>query len=160
VIRPSKLLANALAGSTSSVVRSHTVVIVSEWLLKPSQTPMHTSATPRFFGPVRICSQNFGARSAIAGPQAEDVACRGRGDSDDDVDRLVADLTVSVAVSEVTALRGPAEEGAAEGRGSEAGKFLASEVSPDPCPHNQQPAQREGNDHCAASDEQGLGGRR
>jgi hypothetical protein len=42
-----------------ATVSSHTVVIASGRPLRPSQTAMQTSATPRFFSSVSTASQNF-----------------------------------------------------------------------------------------------------
>ena len=81
-----------------TTVSSHTVVIASGRALRPSQTAMHTSWTPRFFNSVSTCSQNcwnLGALAAVAGPQAEDVAFPAHRHPDDDVDRFVADLAVA-----------------------------------------------------------------
>jgi hypothetical protein len=41
------------------VVSSHTVLMASGSPLSPSQTAMHTSATPRFFSSVSTCNQNL-----------------------------------------------------------------------------------------------------
>src|SRR4051812_22925323 len=78
-----------------TTVSSHTVVIASGRPLSPSQTAMHTSATPRFSRLGQDLQPELGAPPAVAGPQAEDVAFPGHGDPDDHVDRLVPDLPVA-----------------------------------------------------------------
>ena len=74
---------------------SHTVVIASGRALRPSQTAMQTSWTPRFFSSVSTCSQNLAPSPPSPAHRPEDVAFPAHGDPDDDIDRLVADLPVA-----------------------------------------------------------------
>src|SRR5690606_23495480 len=74
---------------------SHTVLIASGKPFNPSQTTMHTSATPRFLISVSTASQELRAFPAVAGPQPQDVAFTVDGHPDRDVDRSVGDLTVA-----------------------------------------------------------------
>ena len=78
-----------------TTVSSHTVVIASGRPLSPSQTAMHTSATPRFFSSVSTLQPELRALAAVAGPQPQDVAFPGHGDPDGHVDRFVPDLPVA-----------------------------------------------------------------
>ena len=63
--------------------------------LRPSQTAMQTSWTPRFSRLGQHLQPELGALTAVAGPQAEDVAFPLDSDPDDDVDGFVADLPVA-----------------------------------------------------------------
>jgi hypothetical protein len=71
------------------VVNSQTLLVVSGSPLSPSQTAMHTLATPRLFSSVRTCSQNFAPSLAVASPQPEDVAFPVHGDLDHHINGLL-----------------------------------------------------------------------
>lgn len=78
-----------------TTANSHTVLIASGKPFNPSQTTMHTSATPRFLISVSTASEELRAFPAVAGPQPQDVAFTVDGHPDRDVDRSVGDLTVA-----------------------------------------------------------------
>jgi hypothetical protein len=78
-----------------TVVSSQTVLMASGSPLSPSQTAMHTSATPRFFSSASTLQPKLGSLAAVAEPQAQDVALTVDGDPDHHIDRFVADLTVA-----------------------------------------------------------------
>src|SRR2546430_15198255 len=78
-----------------TTARGQVASIASGRPLSPSQTTMHTSATPRFLSSVNICNQNFAPSPPSPAHKAQNVAGALNGDRQGHVDRPVGDLPIA-----------------------------------------------------------------